>query len=245
MSTINATDVVNHDMYAKGSVQGYDANFVNITQNFSAGQLIGNVYSWIINPATKQVYWMFYPSLQDYNNFTNAFYVPQDPNLLSLPDLPEILQHIADMQDVQNKLAQLDAIDAAGGNIPYYIEKYGTYAIVLLIAGKIVVPLITGSKKSVGSSSDAKKKMSPLLLLLLFGGGIYAANKWMSRKGSVIVAPLDQGSYVSDQSASSSANPVTVTPQPTQQVITSDLPTATLPAAPTTVPNYSITIQDY
>ena len=225
MPTINATDVVNHYMWTTGSVQGYDYTFKNITQNFSAGQLIGTVYSWVINPETKQVYWMFYPTMQDYNNFTNAFYVPHDPNLLTLPDLPDILQHIADMEDVKKKLAELDAIDKAGGNIPYYIEKYGSWALALLIVGKVVIPALS-SRKSVGAVKH-KASASPLILLLLFGGGLYAAKKWNSRKGSVIVMPLDQGTFVT----------------PPEQIITNDLPAVNLPQAPQQVPNYRITIQ--
>ena len=222
--TLSANDCVNQDLYATAQIQGYDSDFTTVLYNFYPNQLIGNIYSWVINPKTKGVFFMFYATPEDYANF-KAFYVPADGSRLSIPNYPDILQHLADMADIKARLAKMDAIDKAGGDIPYYIEKYGSWALALLIVGKVVIPALS-SRKSVGAVKH-KAAASPLILLLLFGGGLYAAKKWNSRKGSVIVMPLDQGTFVT----------------PPEQIITNDLPAVNLPSAPQQLPNYRITIQ--
>jgi hypothetical protein len=224
MATISANDVVNHYMWTTDNVEGYDFTFKNVTQNFAPRSLLGLVYSWVINPSDKQVYWMFYPTQQDYNNFTNAFYVKQDPNALTLPDLPDILQHIQDMQDVQAKLKELDAIDSAGGLIPYYIEKYGKIA--LIAAGVIYVGIPLVKSISNKNTTGSIKKSSGLLLLLLASGVLIAATKKKKPKGSVIVEPLAPGNFVQDN-GQTYIEPITVIP--TTPVL--------LPSAPQILPN--------
>ena len=92
MPNITADKVVNHLMYAKANVNAYEPGGKIVVKTFSPGQLIGNVYSYI--EIGNDLYWMFYLTPADYNNF-NAVYVKHDASKLSLPDLPAILDQIA------------------------------------------------------------------------------------------------------------------------------------------------------
>ena len=220
MATITAMDAVNHDLYAKKNVVGYDASFTNITQNFSPGQLIGNIYSWVTGK-DGAVYWMFYPTQDDYNNFTNAFYVRHDASALSLPDLPDILQQIDERAQVNAQIELQKQIDAAGGAIPYYFKKYGN--LVLWGAGiaYVGIPLLKSisEKKSVGAAN--KKAAGGLILLLLAGGVLMAAKKPKTRSGSLIVDPLSPGNFVQDN-GDTYVEPIIV--EPTAPVLMPTLP---------------------
>ena len=61
MATITADKLVNHDLYAKANVNALDSTFKNIAQSFTAGQRIGNIYSWI-QGADGSIYYMIYLS---------------------------------------------------------------------------------------------------------------------------------------------------------------------------------------
>ena len=75
MPNITADKVVNHLMYAKNNVNAYEPGGKIVVKTFSPGQLIGNVYSYI--EIGNDLYWMFYLTPADYNNF-NAVYVKHD-----------------------------------------------------------------------------------------------------------------------------------------------------------------------
>jgi hypothetical protein len=136
MATVTADKLVNHDLYAKGNVDALDSTFKNVAATFSAGQRIGNIYSWI-QGSNGQIYYMIYLTKADYDNF-NPVYVLHDPNKLDVPDLPNILQQIADA-------AKAAAIEK-DGVVGYYVNQYLPYivgAIVLAIA----LPSIVKSMK--------------------------------------------------------------------------------------------------
>jgi len=136
MPTVTADLILNHDLYAKGNVSALDYTFKNVAQNFLPGDYIGNVYSYLIANNGK-IYWMVYLSDADFKN-QNASYIEHNPGLLSVPDLPGILQKIADEQkkkEIQDN-----------GVISYYLGKYLPY---IVIAGVIAIllPSITKSIK--------------------------------------------------------------------------------------------------
>jgi hypothetical protein len=125
MPNITADKVVNHLMYAKANVNAYEPGGKIVVKTFTPGQLIGKVYSYI--EINNDLYWMFYLTPADYNNF-NAVYVKHDANKLSLPDLPAILDQIA----AEKKAA----IIAKDGVFSYYLQTYLPY-----IVGAIVVSI--------------------------------------------------------------------------------------------------------
>jgi hypothetical protein len=135
MATVTADKVVNHDLYAKGNVTALDSTFKNVAATFSAGQRIGKIYSWI-SGANGEVYWMIYLNNADYNNF-NPSYILHDATKLDVPDLPNILQQIADEQ----KAAAIEK----NGVVGYYLETYLPYivgAVVIAIALPSIVKSI-------------------------------------------------------------------------------------------------------
>lgn len=136
MATVTADKLVNHDLYAKGNVEALDFTFKNVAKTFTAGQRIGNIYSWI-QGSNGQIYYMVYLTKADYDNF-NPVYILHNPNTLDVPDLPNILQQIADA-------AKAAAIEK-NGVVGYYLQTYLPYivgAVVLAIA----LPSIVKSMK--------------------------------------------------------------------------------------------------
>ena len=135
MPNITADKVVNHLMYAKANVNAYEPGGKIVVKTFSPGQLIGNVYSYI--EIGNDLYWMFYLTPADYNNF-NAVYVKHDASKLSLPDLPVILDQIA----AEKKAA----IIAKDGAFSYYLQTYLPYIVGAIVIA-IALPSIVKSVK--------------------------------------------------------------------------------------------------
>lgn len=193
MPTITADKVVNHNIFAKKNVTGYKYDYKTPTHNFSAGQLIGNVYSWTVAP-DGQVYWMVYVSPYDYANF-NPTYIPNIVGALDLPDLPGILEQIEkekEAKEIEEK-----------GLLRYYIEKYAPW-----IVGGIVVAVSVpalNKNKTVNGMTPQDKNTAALVggLALLFLLAKY-------RKGSLEIPPPDQGEFVPDTDTTT-ANPTTGT----------------------------------
>ena len=136
MPTVTADLILNHDLYAKGNVNAFDSTFKNIVKTFSPGDLIGSVYSWL-QTSDGKIYWLVYLTKADYNNF-NASYILHDPNTLTVPDLPDILQKISD----EKKAADI----AKNGVVSYYIGKYLPYIVGAAVVA-IVFPSIVKSFK--------------------------------------------------------------------------------------------------
>ena len=136
MATVTADQLVNHDLNAKGNVNALDSTFKNVAATFTAGQRIGNIYSWI-QGSTGQIYYMLYLTKADYDNF-NPVYVLHDPSKLDVPDLPNILQQIADKQ-------KADAI-AKDGVVGYYLNTYLPYIVGAVVVA-IALPSIVKSMK--------------------------------------------------------------------------------------------------
>jgi len=133
MPNITADKVVNHLMYAKANVNAYEPGGKIVVKTFTPGQLIGKVYSYI--EINNDLYWMFYLTPTDYNNF-NAVYVKHDASKLRLPDLPAILDQIA----AEKKAA----IIAKDGVFSYYLQTYLPYIIGAIVVS-IALPSIVKS----------------------------------------------------------------------------------------------------
>lgn len=132
---VTADLVVNHDLYAKTSVNALDWTFKNVARTFNAGERIGNIYSWFQN-TNGEIYWMMYLNKADYDN-QRPIYILQETGKLYVPDLPNILQKIADEQ----KAAAIDKQGVVG----YYLSTYLPYivgAVVLAIALPSIVKSI-------------------------------------------------------------------------------------------------------
>jgi hypothetical protein len=135
MATVTADKLVNHDLYAKGNVSALDSTFKNVAATFVAGQRIGNIYSWI-QGSNGEIYYMIYLTKADYDNF-RPIYVLHDSSKLDVPDLPNILQQIADQQ----KAAAIEK----NGVLGYYLQTYLPYivgAVVIAIALPSIVKSI-------------------------------------------------------------------------------------------------------
>ena len=135
MPTVTADKVTNHLMYAKANVNALDATKTKTVKTFSPGELIGNVYSW--QEVGSDLYWLFYLTQADYDNF-NAVYVKHDASKLELPDLPSILQQIADEKKA--------AIIAKEGIVGYYVQTYLPWIIGAVVIS-IALPAISKSIK--------------------------------------------------------------------------------------------------
>ena len=136
MPNITADKVVNHLMYAKANVSAYEPGGKIVVKTFSPGQLIGNVYSYI--EIGNSLYWMFYLTPADYNNF-NAVYVKHDSSKLSLPDLPAILDQIA----AEKKAA----IIAKDGAFSYYLQTYLPYIVGAVVVAIALQSIVKSVKK--------------------------------------------------------------------------------------------------
>jgi len=157
-ANITADQIVNHNLVAKGNVNGYDGiNGGNIVQTFTNGATIGNVYSYV-QDNSGQVWWMFYSSPQAYDAMT-PFYVKHDASLLDCPDLPGIMAQIA--------AAAEQAAIAQQGAIPYYLDKYLPWIVGGVVAA-FVLPSLLKSKNVSGMEKKNKN-------MLLIGGAAVVA----------------------------------------------------------------------
>lgn len=184
--SLQAFDVVGHNLYAKQTVKGYSGNLTTVVKTFQAGQLIGNIYSWIERP--DGIYFMFYASAQDYANF-NPFYVKMVPAQLNFPDGPGILAAKAAALEQKKKEEE--------GLFQYYFEKYAPW---LVGAGVVAIALpsvVRSARKSVVSGMGKNDAAAAALIIGALALVSFTGKK-KKRKGSVIVGPLDEGEFLDD-----------------------------------------------
>ena len=205
--------VVGHDIYAKATVDAYDGTFKNVKKVFTNGQLIGNVWSWVIHDG--EVWYAFYLTPYDYNNF-NGTYVKHDASKISLPDLPGILQEIQDKEDAE-KRERL-------GTIAYYIEKYAPWIVGGVVVAVAAPAILNSGKRNVGAMTEDKKN---LIGIAATGVLIYFLTKKKKPADIIIGDPYD-GQFPdpitgelppTNQNESTNNNPGTVVVSPPQQLI--------------------------
>lgn len=174
-ANITADQIVNHNLVAKGTVNGYNLPGGTVTQTFAQGATIGNVYSYITD-TNGNVWWMFYATPQDYDN-QNPFYVKHDANLLDCPDLPGIMAQIA-------AAAEAAAI-AQQGAIPYYLDKYLPWIVGGVVAA-FVLPSLLKSKNVSGMEKKNKN-------MLLIGGAAVVAYLLFIKKSTAATTVATPG----------------------------------------------------
>ena len=174
-ANITADQIVNHNLVAKGTVNGYNLPGGTVTQTFAQGATIGNVYSYITD-TNGNVWWMFYATPQDYDN-QNPFYVKHDANLLDCPDLPGIMAQIA-------AAAEAAAI-AQQGAIPYYLDKYLPWIVGGVVAA-FVLPSLLKSKNVSGMQKKNKN-------MLLIGGAAVVAYLLFIKKSTAATTVATPG----------------------------------------------------
>jgi hypothetical protein len=136
MPNLTADLIVNHNLFAKTKVNGYDGTFTNIKTVFNPG-LIGNVYSYI-ERSDGTLYWMVYQTQADYDNFIPT-YIKHNAGQLSLPDKQIILDNLTAQQNAKEL--------AAKGAVNYYIEKYAPYLIGAVVLSIALPSIINATKK--------------------------------------------------------------------------------------------------
>jgi hypothetical protein len=136
MDTVNISKLINHDLYAKGNVNGYDSTLKTVTKTFRSGNYIGKIYSYIVRDGN--IYYMLYLSDYDYNNFKPTF-ILHDPAIIDVPDLREILQQIKNEKETAAIKEQ--------GAVQYYTSKYLPYLIGAIVLA-IALPTIIKSFKN-------------------------------------------------------------------------------------------------
>ena len=108
----SADQIIGKKIYAKTSVKALNSALQPTGQVFTAGRLIGTVWSYIVR--NGMVYWII--------GNQNGFLIKQDAAQLSLdPQERKDLELRQQRQQIQDK-----------GAIAFYIEKYGKW---LLLAG--------------------------------------------------------------------------------------------------------------
>lgn len=174
--SITADKIVNHNIVAKGTVYGYDLpNSGNVTQTFTNGATIGNVYSWVTD-TNGQVWYMLYNTPEDYANFI-PFYVKHDASQIDCPDLPGIMAQIA-------AAAEAAAI-AQKGAIPYYLDKYLPWIVGGVVAA-FVLPSLLKSKNVSGMEKKNKN-------MLLIGGAAVVAYLLFIKKSTAATTVATPG----------------------------------------------------
>jgi len=178
MPSITASDVIGKSMFAKTNIDLYDQT-LTVKGSLPAGSYIGEVYSYLPDTKKGDLYWMFYRTDQDYRNF-NPTYVKHNADQLDLPSYNDLLKAMSDKIETE-KLQKL-------GTVNYYVGKYLPY---IIGAGVLVIalPALTKNKQVSGMKNNEVIKIAAIGLL------IYYLTKKPTLKGSVIVDPLDEGSY--------------------------------------------------
>jgi hypothetical protein len=145
MANVDISKLINHNLYAKGNVNGLDGSLTTVKKTYSAGNLIGNIYSYIVR--NGNVYYMVYANDYDYKNFKPT-YILHDASKLDVPDLPDILQKIKNEKEIKDLQDQKKLIDEIGP-VQYYTNKYLPYvigAIVIAIALPSIIKTFKNGK---------------------------------------------------------------------------------------------------
>jgi hypothetical protein len=127
-TNITADKIIGRQMYAKRIVDGYNLPDKpnRVIKTYTAGQLIGNVYSWV--EKSDGLYWVFYSGTSNV-----PVYIKHVIGAIEVPDLPQIIEEI-------NRKKEQEQIDRLGP-VNYYIKKYLPW-IVGAIAVSFILPAI-------------------------------------------------------------------------------------------------------
>jgi hypothetical protein len=128
-----------HELFATGKVSAYflyDPNS-RVVQNFNSGEDIGTIYSYIVDSGGN-LWWMLYPN-GDLNQ--QPFYVYNDANLLSVPDVDQPLTGI----NTNKPLPVVTIVPTIGENLANGLNNLtgsiGKY-LPLIIGGVLLIALL-------------------------------------------------------------------------------------------------------
>lgn len=134
MPTLTADKIIGKGLIAKTTIPKLNSSLTKIGE-FKNGDAIGIVYSYI-QRGTK-LYWLFEPGLNKppflVEHGTNRFVITSD------------ISNAIKEQELERDKEIRDQEIATKGVIPYYIEKYGKW-LVLIIAGTIIVKTLINKK---------------------------------------------------------------------------------------------------
>jgi len=134
MPTVTADKIIGKGLIAKINIPKLNSNLRKIGE-FKNGDTIGVVYSYIQEGG--KLYWLFEPVFNQ-----PPFLVEHGPNRFIITD--DIRNAITEQQLEREKEIREQEI-ANKGAIPYYIEKYGKW-LILIIAGTVIVKTLINKK---------------------------------------------------------------------------------------------------
>lgn len=131
MPTVTADKIIGKGLIAKKNIPKLNSSLTKIGE-FKSGDVIGVVYSYI-QRGTK-LYWLFEPGMN-----RPPFLVEHGTNNFVITD--DISNAIREQQ-LQREKELRDQEIANKGVIPYYIEKYGKWLIIVIASTVIIKTLI-------------------------------------------------------------------------------------------------------
>ena len=118
MPEVGADKIIGKTLFAKRQVDKLNTSLQKIG-TFQAGQSVGQVYSYIVR--NGQVYWMFSDA------FGKPYLVKHDSTAFQFSSG---VQQAVEQQKTERERELIQQ----KGQIPYYIEKYGKWVIVIVVA---------------------------------------------------------------------------------------------------------------
>jgi hypothetical protein len=143
--------ILNHNLYAKGSINAYNTPNGTVKKTFNSGELIGSVWSWVVRDG--DIWYMFYLTPNDYSNFISTW-VKDQPNLY-LPDAPQILQEIQDKKE-QEDIAQ-------NGIVAHLLKKYAPWIVGGVVVAIAAPTLLQSNNKKVNGMTEDQKNLAGLV----------------------------------------------------------------------------------
>lgn len=126
MPTISADKVIGKGLVAKVTIAKLNGALQKVG-TFPTGSNIGVVFSYI--QRNGQVYWMLQPE------YGQPFYVLHGPGRFEITE--DIKGAIKEQQNEREREQRENEIKSKGA-VPYYVEKYGKF-ILLVVAGAFII----------------------------------------------------------------------------------------------------------
>lgn len=133
MPSVSADKIIGKGLIAKRNLNKLDGS-LKVVGTFKAGQSVGVVYSYI--QRGTNLYWMFQP------DFMPPYYVLHSAGNFEITD---DIANVIRQQKLEREKELRDKEIEIKGAIPYYIEKYGKF-LVLIIAGVYVTKSLINKK---------------------------------------------------------------------------------------------------
>jgi hypothetical protein len=133
MPTVTADKIIGKGLIAKVDIPKLNSSLIKIG-TFKAGESVGVVYSYIQRGGN--IYWLFQPTNQ------RPYLVEHKANRFIITD---DIKNVIRQQQLEREKELREIEIEEKGVIPYYIEKYGKY-LVLVIAGTVIIKTLITKK---------------------------------------------------------------------------------------------------